>query len=202
MSRLVLALFASGLFASAPAFAQNQETPPPTNAAANQPTASPPNATAPPVPVPKEQPPAPTTAHPPPPPRAQPIEPPQVATAPQPLPAPPPSPAVVPAPPPGQWVYTTQYGWLWMPYEQAYTYVNPDAALSYMFVFYPRFGWRWVVAPWVLGFGPAPFWGAHGPAHFVWYMRPFRIGVPYRGPGWGRVPRGGRGPATHGRGHR
>src|SRR5512138_1067308 len=24
--------------------------------------------------------------------------------------------------PPGQWVYTEQYGWIWMPYADAYTY--------------------------------------------------------------------------------
>jgi hypothetical protein len=83
-----------------------------------------------------------------------------------------------------------------MPYDRAYTHVVPDAALAYMFVFYPGFGWRWVVAPWVLGFGVAPYWGPPGPVHFVWYARPwFRIGVPYypyRGPGWHHPPAAGR----------
>lgn len=90
-----------------------------------------------------------------------------------------------------------------MPYEQSYTYVVPEAALAYTFVYYPAFGWRWVVAPWVLGFGVAPYWGPLGPVHFVWYARPwFRIGgpyYPYRGPGW-RLPRStGRGfrPSPH-----
>ncbi|HET6336641.1 MAG TPA: hypothetical protein VFG30_25635, partial [Polyangiales bacterium] len=26
----------------------------------------------------------------------------------------------------GQWVYTSQYGWVWMPYSQSYTYVPDD----------------------------------------------------------------------------
>src|SRR5262245_9047257 len=57
-----------------------------------------------------------------------------------PPPLPPPAPAVAAAPvapvvvaqPPaaapidGQWVYTEQYGWVWMPYAQAYTYVPAD----------------------------------------------------------------------------
>ncbi|MBI5610258.1 MAG: hypothetical protein HY902_15380 [Deltaproteobacteria bacterium] len=90
--------------------------------------------------------------------------------------------------PEGQWVYTAQYGWLWMPYAQAYTYVMPDAALAYMYVFYPLFGWRWVVAPWVLGFGRAPHWGVHGPGRFwhhgqPWVRAPLPF-RPFRGPGW------------------
>ena len=27
--------------------------------------------------------------------------------------------------PPGQWIYTQQYGWIWMPYGDAYAYVPP-----------------------------------------------------------------------------
>jgi hypothetical protein len=142
----------------------------------------------PPAPQPKETPPPPASASPPPP-QAQPIEPARAAA---------PAPAVpAPAPlPPGQWVYTRQYGWLWMPYARVYTHVDADAALAYTYVYYPAFGWRWVVAPWVLGFGFAPYWGPLGPAPFAWYARPwFRIGVPYypyRGPGW-RPPPAARG---------
>jgi hypothetical protein len=136
-------------------------------------------------PPPQQSPPVPQAANPPPPPYDRPLEPPPGAVVQQPAPA-----VAVPAPqpPPGQWVYTAQYGWLWMPYGQPYTYVVPDAALSYMFVFYPRFGWRWVVAPWVLGFGPAPHWGVVGPSHFIWYRHPFRIGARFHGRGWVRVP--------------
>src|SRR5512138_2435200 len=52
----------------------------------------------------------------------------------QPPPAPPaetpppqqPAPQVSSSIPPGQWVYTQQYGWIWMPYGDAYTYAPAD----------------------------------------------------------------------------
>jgi len=123
-------------------------------------------------PPPQQPPPAPAwTATPP---QPQPLEPP-VATTTQPQ-----------ALPDGQWVYTAQYGWLWMPYGSQYVQVQPDASLAYMFAFYPAFGWRWVVAPWVLGLGVAPFWGTPGPRHFAWYGHPYVHAVPYRGRGWAR----------------
>ena len=97
--------------------------------------------------------------------------------------------------PEGEWVYTSQYGWIWAPYAQTYTHVIPESNLAYSYVYYPSFGWRWVVAPWVLGFGVAPRWGVYGPARFAWHVRPwFRVGVPYRpfvGPGWVRPGFGG-----------
>jgi len=77
--------------------------------------------------------------------------------------------------PPGQWVFTQQYGWLWMPYEVAYTftadYENGD---PYMYVYYPAAGWTWVNAPWLWGWGPMPFIGISGGVNFAWY-----------GHGWG-----------------
>jgi hypothetical protein len=80
-------------------------------------------------------------------------------------------------------VYTSQYGWVWMPYERAYTYVTPEADRAYAYVYYPAMGWRWVWAPWVISVGPAPFWGVYGPSHFVWYSRPwFRPHYAYYGP--------------------
>ena len=67
-----------------------------------------------------------------------------------------------------------------MPYGQAYTYVPYDGGNPYMYVYYPAYGWRWLSAPWVYGYGPRPYWGAYGPSHFAWYSRPwFRVG--YRG---------------------
>ena len=47
---------------------------------------------------------------------------------------------------------------------------GPDAAFT--FAYYPRFGWRWVASPWVLGIGATPRWGRLGPTHFAWYGRP------------------------------
>jgi hypothetical protein len=109
---------------------------------------------------------APTSQPPPPPPptapTAQPIEPPADATS-----APPPSAKVA-----GEWVYTTQYGWVWMPYDQQYTHVIEDSGTAYEFVFYPGFGWRWVLAPWVFGIGPQPHF-VHGPVRFAWYAHPW-----------------------------
>jgi len=89
-----------------------------------------------------------------------------------------------PAPPAaGQWIYTSQYGWLWLPYSQQYTYVSADGGVAYEYAYYPDGGWRWIYAPWVLGWGPSPYWGRLGPRHYVWYSRPwFRVGVVHRGP--------------------
>ena len=75
-------------------------------------------------------------------------------------PAPPqqvPPPPEVQAPPPaaqaqaqadGQWVYTQQYGWVWMPYGAQYTY-EPSQAGVYPseYVYYPSYGWTWLTAP-------------------------------------------------------
>ena len=99
---------------------------------------------------------------------------------PQTLPAPPaqaqaPAPRSVPA---GQWVYTNQYGWVWMPYGDAYTYAPPSGyGEPYEYVYYPAFGWTWVVAPWVWGWGPWPHFGLFGPWRFAWF-----------GHGWWRNP--------------
>ncbi len=84
----------------------------------------------------------------------------------------------------GQWVYTNQYGWLWIPYAREYTFIPSDAQVfPDQYVYYPAYGWRWVVAPWVYGYGPAPYWGALGPRFFLWYSRPwFRVGGYW---GWG-----------------
>ena len=125
-----------------------------------------------------------------PPPQAAPTSPtpapPRPATLAAPAPPPPPAqPAPVEPPPPngGQWIYTSQYGWLWMPYSRDYTYVNGDGGAAYEYVYYPNGGWRWVYAPWVLGWGPSPYWGRLGPRSYVWYSRPwFRVGVVHRGP--------------------
>jgi hypothetical protein len=115
----------------------------------------------PPTPPPYSQPPPPPAAAPP---TAQPIEPPPGEIT---APPPPPSASVG-----GEWVYTNQYGWIWMPYDQQYTHVIQDSGTAYEFVYYPSFGWRWVVAPWVFGIGPRPHF-VHGPVHFAWYAHPW-----------------------------
>ena len=62
----------------------------------------------------------------------------------------------------GQWVHTQQYGWVWMPYGDAYSYVPPEGeGQPYEYVYYPSHGWTWVVAPWIWGFGPWPYFGVY-----------------------------------------
>jgi hypothetical protein len=106
--------------------------------------------------------------------------PPPADDAQQPAPAPP-QVAQAPAPqgtPEGQWVQTDQYGLVWMPYADAYTYVPPDGyGEPYMYVYCEPYGWSWLAAPWVWGFGPWPHFGVYGFAHFGWY-----------GHGWWRTP--------------
>jgi hypothetical protein len=133
--------------------------------------------------------PAPPTQTPPPPPAQRPAPPIQAR-----------APATQPVPrgsvPPGQWVDTDQYGSVWMPYADAYTYAPPDGyGEPYMYVFYPALGWTWVAAPWVWGFGPWPHFGIHGPRSFAWFghggwrspgrshfgPRPFRGGFAFHG---------------------
>jgi hypothetical protein len=100
------------------------------------------------------------------------------AEAPAEVPPAPPPPSTSPAPqpqvsaslPPGQWVYTAQYGWIWMPYGDAYTYVPPNGyGTPYAYSYYPAYGWAWVAAPWVWGYGPWPYFGIYGAVSFGWY---------------------------------
>ncbi len=172
------------LLAVAPALGGAQApgpTPPPQDSA---PSETPP----PPGPPPSEVPPPPSEATPP---QYQPTPAPSETTPPpyqggpppyQATPAPPaPQPAAAPA---GEWVYTSEYGWLYMPFARRFVYVPPDPQVfPEEYVYYPAYGWRWVVAPWVYGYGPQPRWGPGGPTVFVWYARPwFRVGGYW---GWG-----------------
>jgi hypothetical protein len=86
----------------------------------------------------------------------------------------------------GQWVYTGQYGWVWMPYGNAYTYVPPGGGSPDMYVYYPSVGWTWVVAPWIWGWGPMPYFGYYGTVGFGWYGYGYGHWYGYAGPyaGW------------------
>jgi uncharacterized membrane protein YgcG len=95
----------------------------------------------------------------------------QVAVAP---PGPPPPGAPPPPPgsgvPDGQWVYTQQYGWIWMTTGDQFTYVPPDGTGEPLeYVYYGPAGWTWIAAPWVWGYGPRPYWGRARPERFAWY---------------------------------
>jgi len=96
---------------------------------------------------------------------------------------PPPNVQVAPPSPSGQWVYTAQYGWIWMPYGTAYTYL-PAGAYPDMYCYFPAYGWRWVVAPWVWGLGPRPWFGVYGFARFPWYGRGYGRWYGWHGPVW------------------
>jgi hypothetical protein len=61
----------------------------------------------------------------------------------------------------GQWVYTTDYGWLWVPAGASTTLVE---GVPYAHLYTRAHGWNWYVAPW--GFG-AYHYGQ-------WVMHPWR----------------------------
>jgi hypothetical protein len=89
----------------------------------------------------------------------------------------------------GQWVYTSQYGWIWMPYGNQYTYEGtPNDANPYSYAYYPSYGWMWLAAPWVWGWGVYPYFGVRGPMGFGWY-----VGLYHAGYGWGGYRGGGPG---------
>jgi hypothetical protein len=98
---------------------------------------------------------------------------------------PPPPPSQIPEPPAsrpqppdeqlpaGQWVYTEQYGWVWMPKGNTFTHVPADGGTPHMYLYYPDNGWCWVVAPWIWGWGPRPYFGLLGPFGFSWWGHGF-----------------------------
>lgn len=98
---------------------------------------------------------------------------------PEPKTPPPPPPADPPKPPArsdqtasekgGQWVYTEQYGWVWMPYGDRYTHLPPDGSVPHMYVYEQEAGWCWVAAPWLWGWGPMPYFGVFGPRYYTWF---------------------------------
>ncbi len=107
------------------------------------------------------------------------------ATAQPPTPAPnetpPPPPSTAPSDegqwiqpsPNGQWVYTQQYGWVFMPYGDQYVQEPSDFDSSpSSYVFEPSVGWVWVASPWVVGWGPRPYFGYWGAWRYHWYRSP------------------------------
>jgi hypothetical protein len=119
-------------------------------------------------------------------------------TAAQPPSQPPPQtePRAYPAPPQGagqmatqgEWVYTAQNGWIWVPRGSTATTVGVE---PYAYLYVPSYGWGWFASPWGLG----PF--HYGP----WGWGP-RWGVRYAPPGWGGIRGyGGRGYFGAGRGY-
>jgi hypothetical protein len=83
----------------------------------------------------------------------------------------------------GQWVYTQQYGWVYMPYGDQYVY-TPSGGNVYPseYVYTPSYGWSWLVAPWVWGWGPSVYF-SFGPRYYGWYHHPHFIGRGFVGRG-------------------
>jgi len=113
----------------------------------------------------------------------------------------------------GQWVYTSDYGWIWMPYGSQYTYEGAASDASpYSYVYYPSYGWTWLAAPWIWGWGIYPtsdlaskrLWlvSRTVPGR-VWMGRiPRRRLRGYRGGGYGGYRGGGGSRAGFGGGYR
>jgi len=126
---------------------------------------------------------------------------------PPPPPARPPAPLVErarpapaqPAPPSasGQWIQTQQYGWVWMPYGDQYVYTpEGGGAYPYGYVYAPAYGWTWLAAPWVWGFGPRIHFSVGRPYYYGWYRHPHFVGRGHIRPGV--TVRGFRGPIRGG----
>jgi hypothetical protein len=63
--------------------------------------------------------------------------------------------------PDGQWVYTSSYGWIWIPADATTATVE---GVPYTYLYTPHYGWTWYVSPWG--------WGAY---HYgFWVTRPWR----------------------------
>ncbi len=83
----------------------------------------------------------------------------------------------------GQWVYTTDDGWIWVPPRTTTTVVD---GVPYAHLYTPEHGWSWYVSPWGYGryhYGP---WVTHTwrPNNWrgAWVAPPHvtvRIGAPH-----------------------
>jgi hypothetical protein len=104
----------------------------------------------------------------------------------------------------GQWVYTAQYGWVWVPSDASTTTVGEQ---PYAYLYTPSYGWTWYNSPW--GFGAPYFYGPRVWGHPYFGGRPYRyapgavlrpnvwvgprVGAPYAVPHGGGVFHGGGG---------
>jgi hypothetical protein len=84
----------------------------------------------------------------------------------------------------GQWVYTDDYGWIWVPNGTASFAAD---GVPYDYLYTPAYGWNWYLSPW--GFGPYAYgrWVLHAwrPVGFrgSWVAHPSaRLGAIHRVP--------------------
>jgi hypothetical protein len=82
----------------------------------------------------------------------------------------------------GQWVWTSQYGWVWVPAEAMPVAVEGE---PYVYLYRPTFGWTWYVSPWgwdgpVGGWGWArPWYGSYwGPRYHVYAPPAVQVAPP------------------------
>lgn len=70
----------------------------------------------------------------------------------------------------GQWVYTSEYGWIWVPSGASASTMD---GVPYTYLYTPRFGWTWYISPW--GFGPYSYgaWVTHPWRPIGWHPRPW-----------------------------
>ena len=80
----------------------------------------------------------------------------------------PPVPEQETAVPKGDWVMTSQYGWLYLPFSKRYASVVGES--GWLYAFGPLRGWHWLEAPWLLGKGPAPRFNMANEERFAWRM--------------------------------
>jgi len=67
--------------------------------------------------------------------------------------------------PNGQWVYTSTYGWIWVPSGSTATASEGN---PYVYLYTPSYGWTWYISPW--GWGPYHYggWVRHPWAPRAW----------------------------------
>lgn len=87
---------------------------------------------------------------------------------------PPPATQWVHSYPEGQWVYTADYGWIWVPSNVSTSEVE---GVPYVYLWTRSYGWTWYVSPW----GPGPY------RYGVWVRHPWHP-VGWHG-GWVAHPR-------------
>ena len=82
----------------------------------------------------------------------------------------------------GQWVQTSEYGWVWVPAEAMPLEVQGE---PYVYLYRPTLGWTWSVSPWgwdgpVGGWGWArPWYGSYwGPSYQVYAPRAVNVAPP------------------------
>lgn len=84
--------------------------------------------------------------------------------------------------PTGQWVFTSTYGWIWVPAGAAPESVE---GVPYVYLYTPSHGWTWYVSPWGVGRYHYGVWVRHPwlPRGHAWVAHPrvvVRIGGGHR----------------------